>query len=171
MADKLNLYKGNELVKSEEKSEGKTTITITGLESNTKYPKGTYQVAFSNESGESDKVDVPEFQTKAVGVTSVTLDKETLNLDTEATDVLTATVSPEDADNKNVTFESSDDNVATVDESGNVLGVSPGTATITVTTEDGKQQATCEVTVKDPIPEAPENVTVEPSETTADISV
>lgn len=171
MATKLNLYKGNELLTSGEKQGDKATVTITGLNSNTTYSKGTYQVAFENESGESAKVAVPEFKTKAVGVVSVSLNKSTLELETEQTDTLTATVSPNEADNKNVSFSSDNEDVATVDDSGSVLAISPGTATITVTSEDGNKQATCEVTVKNPIPEAPENVTVEPSETTADIIV
>lgn len=171
MATKLNLYKGNELLTSGEKQGDKATVTITGLNSNTTYSKGTYQVAFENESGESAKVAVPEFKTKAVGVVSVSLNKSTLELETEQTDTLTVTVSPNEADNKNVSFSSDNEDVATVDDSGSVLAISPGTATITVTSEDGNKQATCEVTVKNPIPEAPENVTVEPSETTADIIV
>lgn len=171
MATKLNLYKGNELLTSGEKQGEKATVTITGLNSNTTYSKGTYQVAFENESGESAKVAVPEFKTKAVGVVSVSLNKSTLELETEQTDTLTVTVSPNEADNKNVSFSSDNEDVATVDDSGSVLAISPGTATITVTSEDGNKQATCEVTVKNPIPEAPENVTVEPSETTADIIV
>lgn len=171
MATKLNLYKGNELLTSGEKQGDKATVTITGLNSNMTYSKGTYQVAFENESGESAKVAVPEFKTKAVGVVSVSLNKSTLELETEQTDTLTVTVSPNEADNKNVSFSSDNEDVATVDDSGSVLAISPGTATITVTSEDGNKQATCEVTVKNPIPEAPENVTVEPSETTADIIV
>ena len=60
---------------------------------------------------------------------------------------LTATVEPEDASNKNVTWESSNTNVATVNN-GEVTAVSAGTATITATAEDGSKTATCTVTVK-----------------------
>lgn len=171
MAEKLNLYKGEELIATEEKTGDKATVQITGLESNTEYKKGTYQVSFENESGESDKVDVPAFKTKAVGVANITLDNNSLSLETEGTAQLNVTVSPENADNKNVTFESSDEDVVTVDNTGNVLAIGAGTATVTATSEDGNKQATCEVTVQDPIPDAPEDVTVEPSETTADIIV
>ncbi|AVR55604.1 major tail protein [Staphylococcus phage phiSA_BS2] len=171
MVEKLNLYKGEELITSEEKQGDIASVTISDLDSNTSYPKGTYQVAFENESGESDKVDVPEFKTKSVGVVSISLDNSTLSLETEGTGQLNVTVNPSDADNTNVTFSSSDESVATVDNTGSVLAIGAGTATITATSEDGNKTATCEVTVQDPIPDPPENVTVEPSETTADIIV
>ena len=61
---------------------------------------------------------------------------------------LKATVTPSSATNKNVTWESSNTAVATVDSNGLVTGVKEGTATITVTTEDGKKTATCTVTVE-----------------------
>ena len=81
-------------------------------------------------------------------VTGVTLDKNTLELYTGDTASLIATVQPDNATNQNVTWSSDNTNVATV-ESGNVTAVSAGTATITVTTEDGQKTATCKVTVTD----------------------
>ena len=60
---------------------------------------------------------------------------------------LVAVVSPEDASNKNVTWASDNEAVATVDGNGLVTGVSRGTAKITVTTEDGRFTAECVVTV------------------------
>ena len=60
---------------------------------------------------------------------------------------LTATVSPADADNKQVRWSSSDTSVATVDDSGCVSGVKPGTVTITATTVDGGKTAECKVKV------------------------
>ena len=83
-----------------------------------------------------------------VVVTGVTLNKSTLTLKVGASETLTATIAPADATNKNVTWASSDAAVATVDASGKVTGVAAGTATITVTTEDGGKTATCQVTVK-----------------------
>ncbi|BBC69588.1 major tail protein [Staphylococcus phage phiSA039] len=167
---KLNLYKGNELLNSVEKTEGKSTITIENLVADTDYPKGTYQVSFSNDSGESDKVDVPQFRTKAIGVASVTLDVESLELTVGDTHQLTATVSPENASNKNVSFESDKSGVASVTAEGLVEAVSAGTANVTVTTEDGSHTDIVAVTVKEPIPEAPADVTVEPGENSADIT-
>lgn len=66
MEKTLKVYKNGEVVGSQVASpEGATTVTITGLEADTTYPAGTYKVAFANDSGESDKVDVPEFTTTA----------------------------------------------------------------------------------------------------------
>lgn len=57
------------------------------------------------------------------------------------------TVFPINAHNKNVTFESSDESVATVDDKGFVRGISQGSAIITVRTEDGEHTDECVVTI------------------------
>ena len=84
-----------------------------------------------------------------VSVTGVTLDKDTSTIEVDDTDTLTATVAPANATNKSVTWSTSDDSVATVDN-GVVTGVAAGSATITVTTVDGSFTDTCAVTVKEP---------------------
>jgi uncharacterized protein YjdB len=80
-------------------------------------------------------------------VTSITLNKTTLTLQVTASETLTATIFPENASIKTVTWESDDTTIATVDDNGTVTGVKVGTATITVTTDDGELTATCEVEV------------------------
>ena len=85
---------------------------------------------------------------KAVSVTEVTLDKTELTLTEGETETLTATVKPDNADNKKVTWSSDKTEVATVDGAGRVTAVKAGEAVITVTTEDGGKTATCRVTVK-----------------------
>ncbi len=60
---------------------------------------------------------------------------------------LTAIVKPDNAANKNVTWTSSDTNVATVDENGLVTAVADGTVTITAVSEDGNITATASITV------------------------
>ena len=84
-----------------------------------------------------------------VPVTGVTLNKDTLTLTAgQSDDTLVATVNPEGATNKNVSWTSNRTGVATVDRStGVVRAVSAGTATITATTVDGGYTAQCEVTV------------------------
>ena len=85
---------------------------------------------------------------KAVGVTEVTLDRAELTLTEGETETLTATVRPDNADNKKVKWSSDKTDVATVDGTGKVTAVKAGEAVITVTTEDGGKTATCKVTVK-----------------------
>ena len=92
-----------------------------------------------------------------ISVTGVTLNKTALNLVTGASESLVATISPSNATNKDVKWTSSNTNVATVDTTGKVTGVSSGSATITVKTKDGAKVATCNVTVKNPVISANEN--------------
>ena len=80
-----------------------------------------------------------------VPATGVTL-SGTTSVKVGNTTTLTATVAPDNATNKNVTWTSSDTSVATVAD-GLVTGIAAGTATITVTTEDGGFTADCTVTV------------------------
>ena len=84
---------------------------------------------------------------KNVPVTGVSLDKETLILKVDSVAQLTATVSPDNADDKSVTWESSDINIATVSSTGLVTALAPGSASITVKTTDGEYTATCAVVV------------------------
>ena len=81
-------------------------------------------------------------------VTGVTLNKTSVRLITSKTTQLTATISPTNAANKAVKWSTSNSSVATV-TNGLVTAVSPGSATITVTTVDGGFTATCTVKVND----------------------
>ena len=83
----------------------------------------------------------------AIPVTDVTLDKTKLVLTVGSEGQLTATVAPDNATDKTVTWSSDKTSVATVDATGNVTAVGVGEATITVTTTDGGKTATCKVTV------------------------
>lgn len=69
-------------------------------------------------------------------VESITLDKTEGILNVGNTVTITATVAPEEATNSAVTWSSSDESVATVDETGKVTAVAVGNATITATSED-----------------------------------
>ena len=82
-----------------------------------------------------------------IPVTGVTLNKTELALAAGASETLTATVAPENATNKTVKWSTSDEKIATVDATGKVTAIAPGTATITATTEDGGKTAACQVTV------------------------
>lgn len=82
-----------------------------------------------------------------ISVTNVTLDRTALTLSVGNPDVhLTATVAPDNATDKTVSWSSDKTDVAIVDNQGNVHAVAAGSATITVTTTDGKKTATCAVT-------------------------
>lgn len=81
-----------------------------------------------------------------VPATGVTLDMKKLSLTGTNKATLIATVHPDNATDKSVTWASDHDEYATV-ENGVVAAVAPGTATITVTTTSGSHQDTCEVTV------------------------
>ena len=84
-------------------------------------------------------------------VTGIKVSPDTLTLTKkDETAQLTAEVTPSYADNKRVTWQSSDEKVATVDENGKVTAVGNGTVEITVTTEDGKITASIIITVKVP---------------------
>ncbi|MDO5443281.1 MAG: Ig-like domain-containing protein, partial [Bacteroidia bacterium] len=80
-------------------------------------------------------------------VESVSIDKSAVVLSKGNCVTLSATVSPVYAGNKNVIWTSSNESVATVDNTGKVTGVDAGIATIRATAGDGSKTATCEVTV------------------------
>jgi len=88
--------------------------------------------------------------TVKVSPTGVKLNASSTTLNVGNTTTLTATVSPSNATNKNVTWSSSNTAVATV-SGGKVTAVANGTATITCKTADGGYAATCTVTVKTPV--------------------
>lgn len=145
MADTFKIYKGTEVV-----AEGVSPLAITGIAPNTDIADGTYQATRVVEDRESEKVDIPAFKTLPVSVTGVTLNKTTLALAPEATEKLVATIAPDNATNKAMTWKSSDEAVTTVATDGTVTTVADGEATITVTTTDGSKTATCVVTVATP---------------------
>ena len=84
-------------------------------------------------------------------VTGVTLDKTTLTLNKGQAKILTPTIIPSNATNKEVRWSSSNKAVAGVGSNGKVSAYAPGTATITCTTRNGGFKATCKVTVVIPV--------------------
>ncbi|MBN2039317.1 MAG: Ig-like domain-containing protein [Spirochaetes bacterium] len=83
----------------------------------------------------------------SVPVTGVTLDKITSTIEEDGTVQLNPVISPFNATNQNVTWSSSNTSIATVSSGGQVYGRAPGSATITVTTNDGGYTAACAITV------------------------
>ena len=120
--------------------------TITGTP--TAQGESKFTVTATNACGsDSQELTITIDAQTNVPVTGVSLNTSTLNLVENETGTLTATVEPSNATNKDVTWESSNTSVATVDATGKVTAIGAGTATITVTTEDGSKTATCAVTV------------------------
>ncbi len=130
---------------------GLTLDESTGLISGTPTTAGTstFTVKAANDYGSDSKelsIIIIDEQTD-VPVTGVSLNTSTLNLIEGGTDTLTATVEPNNATNRNVTWSSDNPSVATVNN-GVVSAVSEGTATITVTAQgDSTKSASCTVTV------------------------
>ena len=100
---------------------------------------------------EDNKKEDPPVVDETVAVTGITLDQTTLSLKEGDQATLTATVAPENATDKTISWKSSDENVATVTD-GVVKALSGGTATITVTANDGSGvSASCAVTIESPL--------------------
>ena len=83
-----------------------------------------------------------------IPVSQITLNKTETSISVGNSETLTATVAPENAANKALTWASSDEDVATVAPDGTVTAVKAGAATITATAVDGSgKSAVCKVTV------------------------
>ena len=118
------------------KAAGSATITVT-----------------TNDGGKKATCSVT-VQAQKVAVTGVSLNKTSLSMTVGDTQTLTATVTPSNATDKSVTWSSSNTSVATVSSSGVVSALLVGSATITVTTNDGSKTAICSITVVYPTPVA-----------------
>ena len=91
----------------------------------------------------------PVYGDYAHSVESISLDRSVIDIALGGTYNLVATILPENATNKNITWSSSNESVATVSSAGVVTGVALGSAVITVITSDGGKTARCNVTVKE----------------------
>jgi pectate lyase len=100
-----------------------------------------------------------------VAVTGVSVSPTSVSVSAGQTTTLVATISPSNATNKSVSWNSNNTAVATVSSSGVVTGVAVGSATITVTTADGAKTAICAVTVTAVV--TPTVVRIEDSATSA----
>ena len=100
---------------------------------------------------------------QVIAVTSVTLNKTTLTLEKGQSETLVATVLPNGATDKKITWSSSDDSIAKVDQNGKVTAQNGGNATVTA--KAGEKSATCSVTVTVPV----QSVTLNQSNITLEI--
>ena len=123
---------------------GVLTATKAGTTIMERGGSGVYDYPNSNSSGIFIRV-----KEKYIPVTSVSLNSSSAQLKIGEELVLTATIYPADATNKNVKWNSSDTSVASV-YNGIVSAHKAGNSTITVSTEDGSRTATCQITVTEP---------------------
>lgn len=119
-------------------------------------------------------------ETTKIPVTGVNLNKTSIDLKVGDDFQLLASVLPEDATDKRVTWDSDDESVATVDDKGLVKAVKVGKTKITVYTQDGDFTKVCEVTVgttsvpepgPDPDPDPDPSLDLKLSRTSATIGV
>ena len=136
----------NKEVTWESSDAGLAAVSKDGVVTAKKAGKATIVAKAADESGKYASCVVTVTEVKKE-VTGVTLNKSSLNLGIGGSEVLSATVLPADATNKQVTWLSSTPSIATVSQSGVVTGVKEGTTQISVITADGSKTAICSVTV------------------------
>lgn len=85
-----------------------------------------------------------------IKVSSISLNKTSINLQIGENEQLYATITPSNAQNKSINWTSSDPSIATVNSNGYVIAKKSGTATITATTKDGNYTASCTVSITNP---------------------
>ena len=122
-----------------------SVATVDGAGNVTAVAEGTATI--TAKAGDKAATCTVTVKAATIAVTSVELDADEMTLKVGDEGQLQATVAPENAANKSVTWSSSNESVATVEQNGNISAVGVGEATITVTTTDGGKTATCKVTV------------------------
>lgn len=134
------------------------TLTVTGIKDN----QPGQQVGTANATFQVDAA--------TIAVTGITVSPKTTTVKVNATVSLSASVAPANATEQGVTWSSSDNTKATVDDKGVVRGVAPGNVTITATSKaDAQKKDTCTVTVEAADPVAPTSITVTPSTQTVTV--
>jgi uncharacterized protein YjdB len=129
-------------------SSNKKVATVTSAGKVKAVGKGKATITAKAKDGSKKAASCIVTVTAGGNVTKVQLNQASATLTKGNTLQLKATVSPSNASNKNVTWSSSNKNVATVDAKGKVTAKGNGTATITAKAADGsKKSASCKVTV------------------------
>lgn len=119
----------------------KVTNNITLTASWTKKSSGSSSGGSSSGSSSSSPTTDPS------KVTGVKLDKTNITMKVGSSTVLKATVTPTTAANKGLVWESSNSQIATVSQTGQIRAKRTGTITVTVYTQEGNKKATCKVTI------------------------
>jgi uncharacterized protein YjdB len=149
---------------------GLTTFTVSGLTGAVLELVVETQVSWSGETYSIDNVNVSGTLTNPIAVSSVTLSPSTLTVEMgDTSQQLIATVNPINADDTSVSWSSSDESIAIVDQNGFVTPIAIGTATITVTTTDGGFEAESLVTVIEEVIIPVTDITLSPPVATINI--
>jgi len=130
---------------------GNATITVTAA-TNTEYVSRTATVTISGTGVTAQTVSITQAASPVISVTGILFDVISVDFTVGDTEQLSASVTPSNATNQNLIWSSSNESVVTVDANGLITAVGEGTATITVTTEDGGFSASCTVNVYPPAP-------------------
>jgi hypothetical protein len=107
---------------------------------------GSATVTVTTQDGSKTSTSAVTVNANTTPVTGVTISPTTASLSVGATQQLTAAIAPTNATDKTVSWSSNNTSIATVNSSGLVTAVAVGSATITVTTQNGNKTATCAVT-------------------------
>lgn len=142
--DKLPMYNDSNWTKT---TDGSFKVNLTQFSGKKSFSIWAKLVTGTNTYYDQEIYSMKGTKPTEVSVTSVSLNKSTLDIKVGETATLTATINPTNATNKNVTWESDNTQIATVDTAGKVTAIKEGTAKITVKTKDGNYTATCIVTV------------------------
>ena len=131
------------------KSDKTDIATVDGNGKVTAVKEGEAKITVTTEDGNKTATCTITVKKDKVAVTGVSLNKTDLSMTVGGSFQFVATITPKDATNKNVKWQSNDSGVAQVDGNGKVTAKAVGTATITVITEDGNKTASCKVTVQE----------------------
>lgn len=142
--DKLPMYNDSNWTKT---TDGSFKVNLTQFSGKKSFSIWAKLVTGTNTYYDQEIYSMKGTKPTEVSVTSVSLNKSTLDIKVGETATLTATINPTNATNKNITWESDNTQIATVDTAGKVTAIKEGTAKITVKTKDGNHTATCIVTV------------------------
>ena len=142
--DKLPMYNDSNWTKT---TDGSFKVNLTQFSGKKSFSIWAKLVTGTNTYYDQEIYSMKGTKPTEVSVTSGSLNKSTLDIKVGETATLTATINPTNATNKNVTWESDNTQIATVDTAGKVTAIKEGTAKITVKTKDGNHTATCIVTV------------------------
>ena len=144
---KIGVYFGNSKMSTYTTTNNKTVAgkSQTDTFTNTTTGYGYFQISTNNKNVQVTNIEISIKNP----VTSVSLGESYVELEVGNTYQLEATVLPENATNKNVSWASSNTDVITVDDNGLVTAAGAGSATVTVTTEDQELTDTCEFSVEE----------------------